>query len=395
MLAMIMLAISFTRFKKPRLDYTYIPSKGRRTVAEILDGSPQTVINFTRMSLPTFCALAAWLEKNTKLEASRFTAIDEKLCIFLNIAAQGSTMRKTAFDFGHSTETIFRLVKLNLKSRWELTEQHNSVFHEVVDALLTLAKHKIRLPSCEKVPEKIQDNPKFFPFFQNCIGAIDGSHFAVKPPYDEQAAWRNRKQMITQNVLAVCDFEGRILYLLCGWEGSAHDGRLLRDALEKKDFHIPRGFYYLGDAGFGGFQRVLIPYRGVRYHLQETARTGLRPSTPEELFNLRHSQLRTDIERVLGGLKRKFRIHTCSAEFSPAIHAKIVYATAGLWNWMLDCKEISMQELSKEALELDPDQHINDLTEEEEEGVGNENMTLQRSILAREMWMQYQHTLQA
>ena len=36
-------------------------------------------------------------------------------------------------------------------------------------------------------------------------------------------AFRTRKQTVAQNILLVCDFDGRILYVLAGWEGSAHD----------------------------------------------------------------------------------------------------------------------------------------------------------------------------
>ncbi|KIK19695.1 hypothetical protein PISMIDRAFT_46782, partial [Pisolithus microcarpus 441] len=39
----------------------------------------------------------------------------------------------------------------------------------------------------------ILDNPKFFPFFVDAIGAIDGTHVACAPAADERAASRNRK----------------------------------------------------------------------------------------------------------------------------------------------------------------------------------------------------------
>ena len=42
--------------------------------------------------------------------------------------------------------------------------------------------------------------------------------------------------------------EGRFVYILAGWEGSAADSRVLSDALSK-DFIVPQGKYYLADAG--------------------------------------------------------------------------------------------------------------------------------------------------
>jgi hypothetical protein len=52
-----------------------------------------------------------------------------------------------------------------------------------------------------------------------------------------------------------------------GWKGSAHVGRVLQDAFSK-GFNIPHGKYFLGDAGYGLSDKVLIPYWGVHNHLQ-------------------------------------------------------------------------------------------------------------------------------
>ena len=60
----------------------------------------------------------------------------------------------------------------------------------------------------------------------------------------------------------------RFLYLLTGWEGSVNDSFLYSDA-RINDLHVPPGYFYLGDAGFPLCNSVLVPYCGVRYHLQE------------------------------------------------------------------------------------------------------------------------------
>jgi len=57
-------------------------------------------------------------------------------------------------------------------------------------------------------------------------------------------------------------------FVLSGWEGSAHDARVLSDAITK-GLDVPRGTYYLADAGYGLGKGCLTPYRGVRYHLRE------------------------------------------------------------------------------------------------------------------------------
>jgi hypothetical protein len=65
-------------------------------------------------------------------------------------------------------------------------------------------------------------------------------------------------------------------YILAGWEGSAHDSRVLNDAIADKGFSIPPGQYYLADAGYSNRDWLLTPYRGVRYHLKETKLAKIR-----------------------------------------------------------------------------------------------------------------------
>jgi len=67
----------------------------------------------------------------------------------------------------------------------------------------------------------------------------------------------------------------RFQYVLSGWEGSAADSTLFHDA-RTSDLTILEGKYYLADAGFGACDALLIPYRGVRYHLAEWGRASVR-----------------------------------------------------------------------------------------------------------------------
>lgn len=62
-------------------------------------------------------------------------------------------------------------------------------------------------------------------------------------------------------------------YIYAGWEGSAHDGAVL-DASLRQDFRIPPGKYFVADAGYSLSESFLTPYRGVRYHLRETAQAN-------------------------------------------------------------------------------------------------------------------------
>ena len=118
------------------------------------------------------------------------------------------------------------------------------------------------------IPQRILSSNSFTPYFDGCIGALDGTHVPVHVPEARRAPFRNRKGELSQNVLAICTFDMQFLYVLAGWEGSASDSRVFEDAL-RKGFTIPKDRYYLADAGYANCDALLVPYRGVRYHLWE------------------------------------------------------------------------------------------------------------------------------
>ncbi|KAE8726869.1 putative ripening-related protein 6-like [Hibiscus syriacus] len=171
---------------------------------------------------------------------------------------------------------------------------------------MKLYKLAIRLPD-ESTPPEIINNSRFYPYFKDCVGALDGTHIRASVPPNIQGRFRSRKGETTQNVLAAIKFDLKFSYVIAGWEGSAHDSRILTDALTRpRGFSIPEGKYYLADAGYGIRNGIISPYRGVRYHLKEFS--NHRPENAKELFNLRHSSLRTTVERVFGILKKHFRV---------------------------------------------------------------------------------------
>ena len=133
--------------------------------------------------------------------------------------------------------------------------------------------------------------------FRQCngaIGAIDGTLIPAFIPIARQKRFWSRKSNISQNVFAAFTFDGLFNYVLAGAEGSLHDSALLRRAL-MKSFRLPEGRFYLADAGFGSRRGIIVPYTGTRYH-QDWGETEQRPQIAQEIFNLRHSQLRTTVE---------------------------------------------------------------------------------------------------
>ena len=60
----------------------------------------------------------------------------------------------------------------------------------------------------------------------------------------EQPKYIGRHKYASQNVMAVCDFDMRFIFVVTGWPGSVHDTRVLLDTLVtyKDQFpHPPHG----------------------------------------------------------------------------------------------------------------------------------------------------------
>ena len=183
-----------------------------------------------------------------------------------------------------------------------------------------------------EAPPHFLNNPKAAAF-RNSLGAIDGSYYPVLAPDNVKERYRNRKGCISFNVCAVVTHDGLFAYMLVGWEGSAHDMRVFHDAVSRR-LRIPKGRYLLADAGYEGATALLVPYRGVRYHLQERGAGNRRPRDRTELYNLRHSQFRIIVEQTFGVHKGTFKILKQAPTYGITTMTKIIYATAGIFNFM-------------------------------------------------------------
>jgi DDE superfamily endonuclease len=236
----------------------------------------------------------------------------------------------------------------------------------------------------------IQENNSFFPYFKDCIGAIDGSHILVSPPERERIPYRNRKGFLSQNVLAACDFDAKFTMVLAGWEGSVADSMLWLESRRIGALPIPEGKYLLGDAGFANCDSCITPYRGVRYHLKEWASGNKTPQNKEELFNLCHSKLRNIIERSFGILKSRFKILKLARPFDMDAQSRIVPALCLLHNILVNIKETD--------LELEVEDLVEDSGSETVQEYRGHVITTQesrrasekRDELAMTMWTEYQ-----
>ncbi|PLW32523.1 hypothetical protein PCANC_22437 [Puccinia coronata f. sp. avenae] len=212
----------------------------------------------------------------------------------------------------------------------------------------------------------------------------------MKERHHSQVALAKIQSVILQNVLAAVNFHFEFVYVLAGWEGSAHDTRVFNDATSK-GLNIPNKRFFLANAGYGLQPGLMTPYQAVQYHLKEQASAGLHPSTRKELYNLRHSTLRNIVERLFGCFKRKFSILKSAPEIELSKQICLVYALCVLWNFLQ--KHETLESLLEE----------NDNAEDTSEGPDDTNnpsaiysasqedarQKRRKDQLAKRLWTQY------
>ncbi|XP_028056116.1 protein ALP1-like [Camellia sinensis] len=243
-------------------------------------------------------------------------------------------------------------------------------------ALGNLAPFVIQPPNMAVTHPKIRNDRRYWPWFKDCVGAIDGTHIVVVAPEGDRMPYRGRKVHTTQNVMATCSFDMKFTFVYIGWEGSAHDSRIFLEALttNSADFpHPPPNKYYLVDAGYTHMPGYVAPYRGQKYHLQEFNRRR-RYHGPQELFNHRHSSLRNVIERTFGVLKQRFPLLRHMPRYDMVRQGPIVMACCVLHNWIRTVQEQDEFFDAEESSDEDEDQLCYAVTGTDAESVCSESV---------------------
>lgn len=191
---------------------------GRQWVARNLANGNKCYLNF-RLRPASFDLLHKTLVNNHGLKSTRQCDSIEALGMFLWACGTRQCQRQMSDRFGRSQDTVSRK------------------FGEVLDALLPYAHTIIRPrdPSFRSVCPKLQ---QFSPYFDGCIGAIDGTYIPVSVIEHAHDDFINRKGFTSQNVLAVCDMDMRFTFVATGKRGAAHDMAVLREVLNNSD-HFP------------------------------------------------------------------------------------------------------------------------------------------------------------
>ncbi|KAM0912937.1 hypothetical protein ACQ4PT_012489 [Festuca glaucescens] len=247
------------------------------------------------------------------LRNTRGVSVEEQIGMFIYMLSRNANFEKLSARFERSRETIHRHIKA------------------CFDAIISVKGDFVKHPPSTETHWKISSDPHYGPYFENCIGAIDGIHVPPTISDREAAPYRNREGSLTQNVMLACDFDLNFGHVSRGHEGSVSDATVLYSAIES-GFQVPGGKYYLVDGGYPNTPCFLAPYSGVPYHTEEQEQRNCQPGDYKELFNLRHAHLRNHIRHAIRILKMKFPILNVATFYRFETQLKIPAAAVVLHN---------------------------------------------------------------
>ncbi|KAF7812780.1 putative nuclease HARBI1 [Senna tora] len=147
---------------------------GRMYTIEFLTGHEARCYESFRMNKVVFQNLCDVLKDVGKLSDGKDVTVEEGVAMFLIIIGQNLCHRIVAERFQHS---------LYIVSKW---------FRRVLRAACVLGTRIIKLINQGTIHKYILENPKYFLYFKNCIGALDGTHVSAWAPTTKQTAFRGK-----------------------------------------------------------------------------------------------------------------------------------------------------------------------------------------------------------
>ena len=219
--------------------------------------------------------------------------VNKRVAVALWRLATGDTYRLTGLQFGIGRCTAMLIT------------------HDFCEAIAKRATEFIKFPVTEQeVLQSIRLFTNKSPFPQ-VVGAIDGSHIALKTvPVNERIEYFNRKQYYSIVIQGVADASFKFLDVSTGYPGSIHDARILR--LSKLQREIDQGTWLnTPSKRIGGSEVGPLLVGDSAYPLSVWLMKPFKQTptlTESQLrFNRALSQARVVIEQAFGILKGRWR----------------------------------------------------------------------------------------
>ena len=142
------------------------------------------------MSLDYFRSLCDIMETSYGLQPTLNVSIEESVAMFLRICGHNEVQRDVGLRFGRTQETLNRKI------------------FEVLRVTELLGCDYIKTPTTQelrRIPEKLQMDRRYWPYFSGFVGIIDGVHVCVKVKPELQGMYWNRHDRTSFNIMAICD----------------------------------------------------------------------------------------------------------------------------------------------------------------------------------------------
>ncbi|XP_022870993.1 uncharacterized protein LOC111390218 [Olea europaea var. sylvestris] len=258
----------------------------------------------------------------------------EQVGMFLYILAHGKGYRQVQTLFGHSLQTICHYFK--------------KVFWACLAFNVNMVKPDPRYnkSTCHHHP-----NSECYPLFQDCIGAIDGTHV------------RAGTRVIVESCPELC---------------------IVRMSIFR--FRRTKNITFV-DLGFAHRPGYMAPYKGsdIRYHFQQFRDVGdgrrRRFQNARERFNFHHSSCRNVIERAFGVWKQRWKIFDWMPGYSMRTQTAVVVAMMGIHNFLR--RNERMDEGFRRAEEVEDEEVEIELPDEEDE------IAVERDAIAKDNVLWY------
>ncbi|XP_053394054.1 putative nuclease HARBI1 [Mercenaria mercenaria] len=238
-----------------------------------------------RISRETFDKLVMYMNPHMiRICPHQKISTEKKLLVFIKYVATQLYYQAIADMFGICETTV-----------------HNIV-HDVSKLISShLLNTLVKWPSGRSL-KNIENGFKEMQGFPGVIGAIDASHIPIRTPIEYPENYFNRKSFPSVILQAVCDNNMMFTDVYCGWPGSVHDARVLRNSslFEKAEVNaddtFPHDTHLIGDAAYPIASWLLVPFKD-HGNLNKA----------QKVYNFKHSSTRMVIERAFGALKGRFR----------------------------------------------------------------------------------------
>ena len=195
---------------------------GRQWIEQNLHEPTRCHENF-RMLPDQLLRLHDILVTNHGLRGARETGTLESLAMFVWTCAQRGARRRCKDRFERSIDTISR----------KMTEVV-AVFSSFADTII--------VPFDQNYSSVHTTFKPYEPYFDGCIGALDGTHIEVIVNKGAKLDYINRKGKTSINVLGIVDMDMRFTFVGAGRAGSCHDASELADCWTAPNFpHPPAG----------------------------------------------------------------------------------------------------------------------------------------------------------